>query len=138
MKKFLTTDEKEFVSAERLYKIFFYILCILILISALVKIGGMLDKRVGIGDFKIRLAHLLHALAYFLFSMYYPAGKYLGFNLFRKRALPTFIIILILLDFLAEILQLLVPYRSFSLMDMVSNLIGIGTGYAVTALLLKA
>jgi VanZ family protein len=137
MNKFFTPDDKVFAIAERLYKIFFYILCMLILVSSLVKFGGMLDKKVGIGDLKIRLDHLLHASAYFVFSMYYPAGKYLGFNLFKKRSRLVFFIILILLGFLAELLQHLVPYRSFSLMDMLSNLIGIGTGYLVTVLLLR-
>jgi VanZ family protein len=135
MNKLYTLITKESVLFERLYRILFYILCLLVLVSAVIKIGGNLDKKFGIGDLKIRLDHLLHALAYFIFSLYYIVGKYFGLQLFRKRTHIFFFILLFFLGFLAEVLQIWVPYRSFSLMDMLSNLVGIGIGWGVTVLL---
>jgi VanZ family protein len=137
MNKLYTLITKESVLFEKLYRILFYILCLLVLVSAVIKIGGNLDKKFGIGDLKIRLDHLLHALAYFIFSLYYIGGKYFGLKLFRKRTHIFFFILLFFLGFLAEVLQIWVPYRSFSLMDMLSNLVGIGGGYIVTVILLK-
>ena len=137
MNKLLTIIHKKSDFIERLYRIVFYILCVLVLVSAVIKIGSALDKKVGIGDLKVRLDHLLHALAYFIFSMYYIAGKYFGLKLFRKRTHVFFFILLFLLGLLAEVLQIWVPYRAFSLLDMLSNLVGIGAGWGVTAYTLR-
>ena len=133
--KLIEISPYRFKTIERLYRIVFYILCVLVLISAVIKIGGALDKKIGIGDLKIRLDHLLHALAYFIFSLYYIAGKYFGLKLFKKRTHVFFFFLLFLLGLLAEVLQIWVPYRSFSLMDLLSNLVGIGVGWGVTVIL---
>jgi VanZ family protein len=137
MNKLFTIIHNNSDSVERLYRIIFYILCLLVLVSAVIKIGGALDKKFGIGDLKVRLDHLLHALAYFIFSLYYVAGSYFGLKLFKKRAHVFFFFLLFVLGLLAEVLQIWIPYRSFSLMDLVSNLVGIGVGWGVTLLLLK-
>ena len=107
----------------------------MVLVSAVIKIGDALDKKIGIGDLKVRLDHLLHALAYFIFSLYYIAGKYFGLKLFRKRTHVFFFLLLFLLGLLAEVVQIWVPYRAFSLMDLLSNLVGIGAGWGVTVIL---
>lgn len=132
MHKIFHHIEKNLAIAQKLYRTFFYICCILILVSAVIKIGHVLDKKVGIGELKIRLDHLLHALAYFIFSLYYIAGQNLGLQLFKRHKYLLFFVILFLLGFLAEILQIWVPYRSFSLLDMLSNLVGIAAGIIVT------
>ena len=137
MEKLVTIIHKKSDSFERLYRILFYILCGLVLVSAVIKIGGALDKKIGIGELKIRMDHLLHALAYFIFSMYYIAGRYFGLNLFKKRKQVFFFVLLFLLGLLAEGLQIWVPWRSFSLMDLLSNLVGIVAGWGITLLLLK-
>ena len=137
MKKLYILVQRNFAAAERYYRILFYILCLLILVSAVIKIGGALDKKVGIGELKIRLDHLLHALAYFIFSMYYIAGRYFGLKLFERHEHLLFFLIIFVLGFLAEVLQIWVPYRSFSMMDMLANIVGIGIGFGITVLLLK-
>ena len=95
MNKLSTIIQKNSDIFERLYRILFYILCVLVLISAVIKIGGALDKKVGIGELKVRLDHLLHGLAYFIFSMYYIFGRFLGLRLFRKRTHVFFFLIII-------------------------------------------
>ena len=137
MNKLFTIIHKRSVSFERLYRILFYILCLLVLFSAVIKIGGNLDKKIGIGELRVRMDHLLHALAYFIFSMYYIAGRYIGLKLFKKRKHIFFFFVLFVLGLLAEGLQIWIPYRSFSLMDLLSNLVGIGMGYLVTIFSVK-
>jgi VanZ family protein len=124
--------------AEKVYRISFYFICILVLFTAVIKLGADLDKKVGLGELKIRLDHLLHAIAYFVFSLYYLAGRRIGLRLFDNQSYPLFFFLLCLLGLLAEILQIWVPYRSFSLMDMLSNLVGIVGGYVITLFRLKA
>jgi len=136
MNKLFIAVHKRSDSVERLYRILFYFLCILILFLSVIKIGGALNKtKIGIGDLKFRLDHVLHALAYFIFSMYYSFGKYFGLKLFKKRKQVLFFIILFVLGFLAETLQIWIPFRSFNLMDLLSNLIGIIAGYFVTTII---
>ena len=45
-------------------------------------------------------------------------------------------LLLFLLGLLAEGLQIWVPWRSFSLVDLLSNVVGIGVGWGVTAILI--
>ena len=132
MIKLFTKIHKYSYTIERLYRILFYVFCILVLVSAIIKIGGALDKKVGIGVLKVRMDHLLHALAYFIFSLYYISGRYLGLKLFKQRKHVFFFLLLFLLGLLAEGLQIWVPWRSFSLMDLLSNVVGMGVGWGVT------
>ena len=131
----INISPERFNTIEKSYRILFYILCVLVLVFAVIKIGGALDKKVGIGELKVRLDHLLHGLAYFIFSMYYIFGRFLGLRLFRKSTHVSFFILLFLLGLLAEGLQIWVPWRSFSLVDLLSNLVGIGVGWGVTAII---
>jgi hypothetical protein len=125
-------------SFEKLYRILFYALCISLLITSAIKIGGAMNKiNVGIGDLKFRLDHLLHTLVYFAFSIYYLAGQYFGLRLFKKRTHVFFFSLIFILGFLAEVLQIWVPSRSFSMMDLLANLIGIIAGLIVTLIALR-
>jgi VanZ family protein len=118
---------------QRIYRIIFYVACITLLATSVMKFGGALNRtKVGIGEFKLRLDHLLHAAAYFIFSLYYTVGEYFGLKLFDNRGHLFFFIFLFGIGLLAEVLQIWVPYRSFNPMDMVANLVGIGVGYLIT------
>jgi hypothetical protein len=120
--------------AEKIYRFCFYCICILVLVSSVVRIGADLEKKVGIGELKIRLDHLLHTLAFFVFSLYFLTGSLLELKLFDSFGYNFFFIIIVTTGFIAEIIQIWVPYRSFSLLDMLSNITGIGLGYLITIL----
>ncbi len=138
MNKLFSLIQKNSDAIERVYRILFYTLCLLLLVSAVIKFGGALNRtRVGVGEIKVRLDHFLHAIAYFLFSLYYITGKYFGLSLFKSRKIIFFFLILFGVGFLAEVIQIWVPYRAFSLMDMLSNVVGIGAGYIVTIIFIK-
>jgi VanZ family protein len=129
-------SSERFNTIERLYKILFYTLCLVLLVSSVIKFGGAFNKtKIGIGELKFRLDHVLHAIAYFIFSMYYITGQYFGLKLFKKRNHLFFFLLLFSVGFLAEALQIWVPYRSFTLLDLLSNLVGIGAGWGVTVIL---
>ena len=129
-------SSERFTSIEKLYRVLFYLLCISLLVSSVIKFGGALNKtKIGIGELKFRLDHVLHAIAYFIFSMYYIAGQYFGLRLFKKSNHLFFFFLLFAVGFLAEALQILVPYRSFTLLDLLSNLVGIGAGFVFTVFL---
>ena len=116
----------------------FYFLCLSLLVSSVIKFGGALNRtKIGIGEIKFRLDHVLHAVAYFLFSLYYICGQYFGLKLFKNRKHVFFFLVLFSVGLLAEVIQIWVPYRSFTLLDLLSNLVGIGLGLGVTLLLLK-
>jgi VanZ family protein len=133
MNKLFTKLQEESETVERIYRILFYVICFSLLVSSVIKFGGALNRtKIGIGDLKVRLDHLLHALAYFIFSLYYLFGKYLGLKLFRQKTQIFFFLLLFAVGFLAETVQIWVPYRSFTLLDLLSNLVGIGAGYLVT------
>jgi VanZ family protein len=123
---------------EGVYRLGFYLICFILLVTAVMKFGGALNKtKVGLGEVRIRLDHLFHAIAYFIFSLYHLAGRKFGFELFKKYSFPLFFISVFLVGLLSEIIQIWVPYRTFSLMDMMSNLVGIGLGYVVTIVFLR-
>jgi VanZ family protein len=133
-----TIFDKRHDSVEKFYRIFFYVLCISLLITSAIKVGGEFNRiKVGIGEVKFRLDHLLHSLVYFAFSIYYLAGQYLGLRLFEKRTHVFFFSLIFMLGFLAEVLQIWVPSRSFSMMDLLANLIGIIGGLIVTLIALR-
>lgn len=139
MDKIQTIFREHHTQFERIYRILFYFLCLMLLVTAVIKFGGALNRtKLGIGELKVRLDHLLHTTAYFLFSLYYIMGKYFGLSLFKSRKQIIFFLILFAVGFLAEVIQIWVPYRSFSLMDMLSNLVGIAAGYVVTLFLIKS
>jgi hypothetical protein len=138
MNKLFTLIHNRSDSVERVYRILFYLICVSLLVTSVIKFGGALNRtKIGIGEIKFRLDHLLHALAYFIFSMYYSAGRYFGLRLFKRRGLVFFFFLLFTVGFLAEVLQIWIPYRSFTLMDLLSNLVGIVAGWGVTAFLLN-
>jgi VanZ family protein len=138
MNKLFTLIHNRSDSVERVYRILFYLICISLLITSVIKFGGALNRtKIGIGEIKFRLDHVLHALAYFIFSMYYSVGDYFGLKLFNRKRYVFFFFLLFAVGFLAEVLQIWIPYRSFSLLDLLSNLIGIVAGWGVTAFALR-
>ena len=138
MKKIIHIPEGKAGIFGRYYRFFFYLICFSLLVTAVVKFGGALNKtEIGVRSLKVRLDHFLHALAYFLFSFYFIAGRCMGLCLFRKHEMLYFFLVLFITGFFAEVIQIWVPYRSFSLLDLLSNLTGIALGYLLTGLILK-
>ncbi|PNR94741.1 VanZ family protein [Petrotoga sp. 9PWA.NaAc.5.4] len=96
---------------------FIYIILVLYLTVSVPKINYNTFK----GEDKI-----VHFLIYFIgadlfFTAFYKKSKTLYFFIFLSFFL--------LIPFITEFLQLLTPYRSYSLLDMAANYVGIFVGY---------
>ncbi|MBN2764475.1 MAG: VanZ family protein [Bacteroidales bacterium] len=117
---------------QKIYKFFFCLGYLAILITAFIPVAGSLNRvKVGRGIFEIRLDHLLHIAAYFLICLYYLFGQRKGLMLFKKNSLLKFILLILLLATVSEVVQLWVPGRAFNPADLLANVTGILLGVGV-------
>ena len=118
--------------AQKLYKLLFWTGYTAVLVASMMNIPGALDEiRLNMLAFELRLDHLLHFLAYFLISMYFMAGQWKGFMLFKTNSLGKFIVVTVALATVTEVVQLWVPVRAFNVLDWVSNISGLMLGVLV-------
>lgn len=114
------------------YSLVFWIGYLLVFITALINVGGTYnDYNIRVGFFRIRLDHMLHFTVYLFICIYYFVGQLKGLYLFSSHPLRKFILLVFLLASVTEIIQLWAPGRSFSMLDMTSNLAGLGTGIVI-------
>jgi VanZ family protein len=121
--------------AQKLYRYIFWTGYFAVLITSLLPIAGTLDKtKLGRGFFEIRLDHILHFFVYFLICMYYLFGQWKKLKLFNINPLIKFILLLLILAVVTEIVQLWIPERTFSPIDLLANVVGIMIGFMVIKL----
>jgi VanZ family protein len=117
---------------QKLYRYIFWTGYFAVLITSLLPVTGTLDKtRLGRGFCEIRLDHILHFFVYFLICMYYLFGQWDKLKLFNINSLIKFILLIIILAAVSEIVQLWVPERTFSPVDLLANIVGIIIGMGV-------
>ena len=120
---------------QKLYRYLFWTGYLAVLIMAFMPFGGNISRiKLGPESFHIRLDHLLHFCVYFLICIYYMAGKIIGLYLFSENPLKKFIILLLFLASVTELAQLWVPDRTFSVLDLVSNVAGVFAGVTFISL----
>lgn len=111
------------------YKIIFWTGYAAMIVTAMLPLGGNLSKtKVG---HTIRLDYFLHALVYVAIGLYFLFGLVKNTPLFRRRAVIKFTGVMVFLAVVTEVVQLVVPYRSFSYRDLSSDLVGIVIGLGV-------
>lgn len=129
----------------------FVIWFIVVLALALIPTPSGVNTKLDIGKIEIRLDYLYHMAAF-------ASGVLLaGFYSLRPRPVPlkhrspaksasarpfspmvrlTFIIgFLLLFAILHEYIQKLIPYRSYNINDVISNILGVALGAIITVLL---
>jgi VanZ family protein len=111
---------------QKFFKIALFLYILLIIIAVIfptqtVGITGMDETYVA----AIRLDHLLHMAGFFPL---YPLARF-AFTSVNARQQMRMLTLIMVLAALAESLQLLVPYRSFNIIDMLSNIAGVLCGY---------
>jgi VanZ family protein len=117
---------------QKIYKFVFWFGYLAVLVTSFIPITAKLNEiKVGHGFFEIRLDHLLHLSVYFLICMYYWAGQRQKIELFGKKPLLKFILVILFLATFTEFVQLWVPERAFNIMDWVANVSGIGLGIVI-------
>jgi len=103
----------------------------MIIFSFIPVIGDLHSITLNIVSVKLHFDQLLHTLVYFLICSYYSAGIWLRISLFNKNSLRKFLAALLFLAVITELLQIMVPSRSFNPVDIAANIAGIGTGLIV-------
>ena len=104
-----------------------YSYLLLVLVFHTIPLGGDLDFTLNNAYFldRLRLDHLLHSLLFlpiaFLFSNWFKDSKSLVFFF-------ILLILSIIFAVLCETLQLILPYRAFTWMDLLANAMGASLG----------
>ncbi len=81
-------------------------------------------------SFKFHLDQVLHAAVYFLICMYFLTAECLGMKLFKGNSFLKFMLAVLALATFTEVVQLVVPSRSFNVLDWLANVVGIILGLA--------
>jgi VanZ family protein len=113
----------------RYYKIIFWFGYAAMLVASFLPIGGNLSSEHGV--FQIRLDYLWHALVYFAVCLFFITGSLLKLKVFEKKNRLKFFLFMVLLATVSEVVQLWVPYRSFNIMDWLSNMTGLALGFVL-------
>ncbi|MFO7922140.1 MAG: VanZ family protein [Bacteroidales bacterium] len=90
-------------------------------------------ESLSFGDQSFRIDYPLHATAFFIL----PVSAWMAYG-YTKRALrhPGYrkaVLLSLILAIASEFLQIPVPGRAFNVMDIVSNLLGVGGGVAAVS-----
>ena len=106
---------------KKILKYFFIIYTVLIIVLAIIPIGNS-DVLTHTSIISFRADHILHVLVFIPWAFFCIRLK--------KNLLPWFVWG-ILYAIGAESIQYLLPYRSFNISDMLSNIIGVVVGFVV-------
>jgi VanZ family protein len=112
-----------------IYRIIFWTGYVTMIVTAMLPLGRNLSRKKVLDE--IRLDYFLHALVYFAICMYFQFGIKVKSPLFRGRPVIKFTGVMIFLAVTTEIVQLVVPSRSFSYVDLGSDLVGTILGMLV-------
>ncbi len=117
---------------QKIFRCIFWAGYLAVLITTFLPVKGELNKiNIGPDAFHIRLDHLLHLLVYLLICMYYLFGVLKGFTLFARNSLRNFFLVILLLATITEVVQIWVPERTFNMLDLLSNVAGLGLGIGI-------
>jgi VanZ family protein len=122
----------------KIFRFFFWLGYALVFIVAFIPVKGRLSKtKIGPELFQIRLDYLIHFAVYLGICMYYLFLQKNGVALFKGNSMKKFVILTLILASFTEVIQLLIPYRSFNIFDLMSNLLGLITGLLILKYLLN-
>ena len=93
---------------------------------ALIPVSGNLSQKQVVS--MVRLDYLLHFLTYFSICLYFAIGRFYNLRLFERKSGLKFIGLILFLASFTELVQIVVPSRSFNPVDLVANLTGVGIG----------
>jgi VanZ family protein len=106
----------------------FWVYTISIPILAVLPINGSNSRLNNTYLVSIRLDYLLHVGIYFLWMILYKLAYSSKIAAFRKNESLLLVLLVVLFALLSEVVQSLIPYRSFNINDLIANLIGVFIG----------
>ena len=114
------------------YKWLFWIwLAIIIIASSIPNINAANISLTG-NKLEIRLDYILHLVIYFILALLFINWKYISINSSPLLYLSLTITIGLVLSFLEELHQLIIPGRTFNLIDFYYNATGLLIGVFTT------
>jgi len=117
---------------EKIYRIIFWLGIVSVIAVAIVPLKVNLYKTtLTVGSFKFHLDQILHVGAYSLICIYFFAGQYYGLTLFKGNSIYKFLVVILFLAIITELIQLVIPYRTFNFFDLIANAVGIFLGILV-------
>ncbi len=123
-KELILLPDSDSYKAMRPGKLIFWIFTAIVILQAVAPINGVNSKLNHNYIFSIRLDYFFHLAMFACLSVllrlaYFPEA---GFSLSREG---LFFGLMLSIAFLAEAVQLLVPYRAFNINDLLANICGI-------------
>lgn len=109
-------------------KLFWYWLIILLVINV-IPLGNDIHQIIHKPVFKFRLDYLIHFISFLIFIPLCFIDIRRGGPIFSKKPVLKYLLIIGGAAVIFELIQYLLPYRTFNPMDLISNLTGsiIGT-----------
>lgn len=115
------------------FRLIFWIVYLCIIIASIIPLIANISKKyLDFGFQEIRLDHIFHFTVYFLICIYYLFGLIRNQLLFEHQSFLKFIVLSLIMASLSEFIQLLIPSRTFSPIDWISNISGLFLGIAIT------
>ena len=122
----------------RFYRILFWTGYSMVLLASLVPVSRDLHAiNIGPPVLKLHFDQLLHAVVYFIITLYYYIGNAFNIKLLDSNSNLKFFSLAVVLAILTELVQIAVPTRSFNYFDILWNISGILTGAGICSLILK-
>ena len=114
---------------KKLFTLGFWMYAVVIILIAVLPLNKtQLVKKSGLGPLAFNPDYFLHALMFLVFFLIFLAGEWFRTPVFQRHARRNLFLITCGLAILVEAVQFIIPNRAFYLLDMVSNLVGVGIG----------
>ena len=129
---------KSVLLAAKVYKLVFWSGYLLVILVSFIDLGFDLHRPTAkVLSIRFHYDQLLHALVYILITCYYFVGRYFHLFLFQSRQFLKFLVFVVILAVISEVIQIFIPFRTFSLSDIMSNFIGIVLGLLIFQFIIK-
>ena len=106
----------------------FWVYTVFIPLLAVLPINGTNSRLNNTYIVSIRLDYILHVGIFILWMILFKLAYSVKIAAYRKNESLRLVVMVVLFAFLSEVVQSLIPYRSFNLNDLIANLIGVFIG----------
>lgn len=118
-------------------RIFFFLYLLALVLVSIIPIGSQeLSNDLDPGH-TIRLDHLIHFMVFVIPAWFMLLSHIINFPVFSTRPLTYYIALCSIIALISELIQMLVPYRTFNPKDMLANFTGVALGSLIVFLSLR-
>ena len=119
----------------KFFQVLFWLWAILVLVLSIIPYQ---NKRIEPEQEEvIRIDYLLHLVVFFILSFLFILWNKEKIKIFNQLAL-LYLINSLIFSFIVELVQLYVPNRTYNIIDVIYNTMGILVGFFISYLLLKS